>query len=77
MTTDQVLFGLGLILVLAVGSQVLASRLRIPARRDPSGSDLLFLVRANGILAAVTQTVTFPPQEGDIMILLSPATTDS
>ena len=28
--TDQVLFGGGLILVLAVGSQVLASRLRIP-----------------------------------------------
>jgi NhaP-type Na+/H+ or K+/H+ antiporter len=31
MSTDQVLFGVGLILVLAVGSQVLASRLRIPA----------------------------------------------
>src|SRR5215467_1186441 len=31
MSTDQILFGVGLILVLAVGSQVLASRLRIPA----------------------------------------------
>ena len=31
MTTDQVLFGVGLIVVLAVGSQVLASQLRIPA----------------------------------------------
>ncbi|MYS86583.1 cation:proton antiporter [Embleya scabrispora] len=31
MTTDQVLIGVGLILVLAVGSQILASRLRIPA----------------------------------------------
>ena len=31
MTTDQLLIGLGLIVVLAVGSQVLASRLRIPA----------------------------------------------
>src|SRR6266487_3540270 len=31
MTTDQVLFGVGLILALAVGSQVLASRLRMPA----------------------------------------------
>ena len=31
MSTDQILFGLGLTLVLAVGSQVLASRLRIPA----------------------------------------------
>ena len=30
-TTDQELFGVGLILVLAVGSQVLASQLRIPA----------------------------------------------
>ena len=28
MSTDQILFGLGLILVLAVGSQVLASRPR-------------------------------------------------
>ena len=31
MTTDQVLAGVGLILAIAVGSQVLASRLRIPA----------------------------------------------
>jgi NhaP-type Na+/H+ or K+/H+ antiporter len=30
-STDQILFGVGLILLLAVGSQVLASRLRIPA----------------------------------------------
>lgn len=32
MTTNQVLAGVGLILVLAVGSQVVASQLRIPAR---------------------------------------------
>ena len=31
MTTNQLLIGLGLTVVLAVGSQVLASRLRIPA----------------------------------------------
>ena len=31
MTTNQVLLGVGLILALAVGSQVLASRLKIPA----------------------------------------------
>ncbi len=31
MTTNQILIGTGLILALAVGSQVLASRLRIPA----------------------------------------------
>jgi len=30
-TTDQILTGVGLILLLAVGCQVLASRLRIPA----------------------------------------------
>jgi NhaP-type Na+/H+ or K+/H+ antiporter len=30
-TTDQILIGVGLILALAAGSQVLASRLRIPA----------------------------------------------
>ena len=35
MTTDQILFGVGLILVPAVGSQVLASRLRIPAHPSP------------------------------------------
>jgi NhaP-type Na+/H+ or K+/H+ antiporter len=31
MTTNQILFGLGLVLVLAVGSQLLARRLRLPA----------------------------------------------
>jgi predicted RND superfamily exporter protein len=31
LSIDQVLAGLGLIIVLAVGSQVLASQLRIPA----------------------------------------------
>ena len=31
MTTNEILLGLGLVLVLAVGSQLLARRLRIPA----------------------------------------------
>ena len=31
MTTNQILIGVGLILALAAGSQVLANRLRIPA----------------------------------------------
>jgi NhaP-type Na+/H+ or K+/H+ antiporter len=31
LSTDQILAGLGLIIVLAVGSQVLASQLRVPA----------------------------------------------
>ena len=42
----------------------------------PAGSDLLFLVRANGILAPVTRTSIPPLEEGDTMILLSPATAD-
>jgi len=48
-TTDQVLFGVGLILVLAVGSQVLASRLRIPA--------LIILLPAGFIAGAITSDV--------------------
>jgi NhaP-type Na+/H+ or K+/H+ antiporter len=48
-TTDQVLFGVGLILVLAVGSQVLASRLRIPA--------LIILLPAGFIAGALTTDV--------------------
>jgi hypothetical protein len=38
---------------------------------------LLFLIRANGILAPVTQTSIPPLEEGDTMILLSPATAGS
>ena len=58
MTTDQILFGVGLILVLAVGSQVLASRLRIPA--------LIILLPAGFIAGALTSDVN--PQR-----LLGPA----
>src|ERR1700728_3684842 len=49
MTTNQILIGVGLILVLAVGSQVLASRLRIPA--------LLLLLPAGFIAGALTTDV--------------------
>jgi NhaP-type Na+/H+ or K+/H+ antiporter len=48
-TTDQVLFGVGLILLLAVGSQVLASRLRIPA--------LIILLPAGFTAGALTTDV--------------------
>jgi NhaP-type Na+/H+ or K+/H+ antiporter len=48
-TTDQVLFGVGLIMVLAVGSQVLATRLRIPA--------LIILLPAGFIAGALTTDV--------------------
>src|SRR6516165_2098975 len=49
MTTDQILFGVGLILVLAVGSQVLASQLRIPA--------LIILLPAGFTVGALTTDV--------------------
>ncbi len=49
MTTAQILTGIGLILVLAVGSQVLASRLRIPA--------LILLLPAGFIAGALTSDV--------------------
>jgi NhaP-type Na+/H+ or K+/H+ antiporter len=58
MSTDQILFGVGLILVLAVGSQVLASRLRIPA--------LIILLPAGFTAGALTTDVN--PQH-----LLGPA----
>lgn len=49
MTADQVLMGLGLIVVLAVGSQLLANRLRVPA--------LLILLPAGFTAGALTDTV--------------------
>ena len=49
MSTDQILAGVGLIVVLAVGSQVLASRLRIPA--------LIILLPAGFIAGALTTDV--------------------
>jgi NhaP-type Na+/H+ or K+/H+ antiporter len=48
-TTDQILTGVGLILVLAVGSQVLASKLRIPA--------LILLLPVGFIAGALTGDV--------------------
>jgi NhaP-type Na+/H+ or K+/H+ antiporter len=65
-TTNQVLLGVGLILALAVGSQVLASRLRIPA--------LIILLPAGCIAGAITTDVGPPePQPGDTKVLLGPS----
>jgi NhaP-type Na+/H+ or K+/H+ antiporter len=58
LTTNQILTGVGLILALAVGSQVLASRLRIPA--------IIVLLPAGFIAGALTSDVN--PQN-----LLGPA----
>jgi len=43
----------------------------------PAGSDLLFLVRADGTLAPVTRTVNPPLEAGDTMILLRAAAAGS
>ena len=58
MTTNQILTGVGLILALAVGSQVLAGRLRIPA--------IIVLLRSGFVAGALTTDVN--PQR-----LLGPA----
>ena len=58
MTTNQILTGVGLIFALAVGSQVLASRLRIPA--------IIVLLPAGFVAGALTADVN--PQK-----LLGPA----
>ena len=58
MSTDQILLGVGLIVVLAVGSQVVASRLHIPA--------LIILLPAGFTAGALTTDVN--PQH-----LLGPA----
>jgi NhaP-type Na+/H+ or K+/H+ antiporter len=73
MSTDQVLFGVGLIVVLAVASQLLASRLRIPA--------LIILLPAGFTAGALTTDVNpqhllgaaFQPLESaDALVLLEP-----
>ena len=73
MTTNQILTGVGLILALAVGSQVLASRLRIPAIIVllPAGF-VAGALRADGQLTALTQTSTPTPQPGDTLVSLGP-----
>jgi NhaP-type Na+/H+ or K+/H+ antiporter len=49
MTTDQILFGVGLTLALAVGSQIAASRLRIPA--------LIVLLPVGFVAGALTDAI--------------------
>ena len=58
MTTNQILIGVGLILALAAGSQVLANRLRIPA--------IIVLLPVGFVAGALTSDVN--PQD-----LLGPA----
>ena len=54
MTTNQILLGVGLTVALAVGSQVLASRLRIPATilLLPAGFTACAITTADGTASA-------------------------
>ncbi|MEU6658659.1 cation:proton antiporter [Streptomyces sp. NPDC046821] len=49
MTTDEILFGVGLTFVLAVGSQIVASRMRVPA--------LIILLPAGFVAGALTDDI--------------------
>jgi len=73
-TAGEILFGDGLTRPAVSGRY--RDRARIVAHRAdgalPAGHDLLFLVRADGQLAAVTQTETPTPQAGDTIVSLGP-----
>ena len=56
LTTNQILIGFGLIFALAAGSQVLASRLRIPA--------IIVLLPAGFVAGALTSDVDPQPCSG-------------
>ena len=58
MTTNEILLGIGLVLVLAVGSQLLARRLRIPA--------IVLLLPAGFIAGSATDVVDPEDLLGDL-----------
>ena len=74
-TTGEILFGNGLT------SEAVTGRCQDGARivtygadgTLPAGQDLLFRVRTDGRLAAVTQTSTPAPQAGGTIVSLGPA----
>jgi Sodium/hydrogen exchanger family len=76
-TTGEILFGYGLTSPAVTGRY--RDGARIVTHGDggvlPAGQDLLFVVRADGQLATVTQTSTPTPQAGDTIVALGPALT--
>jgi NhaP-type Na+/H+ or K+/H+ antiporter len=73
-TTGHILFGDGMTRPAVSGRYRDGARI-VAHRADgllPAGQDLLFLVRADGQLAAVTQAGTPTPQAGDTMVSLGP-----
>jgi NhaP-type Na+/H+ or K+/H+ antiporter len=74
-TTGEILFGNGLTRPAVTGRYQDGARI-ITYGADgavPAGQELLFRVRADGQLAAVTQTSTPAPQAGDTIVSLGPA----
>jgi NhaP-type Na+/H+ or K+/H+ antiporter len=71
-TGGQILFGAGLTRYDVGRRYVAGARItsRLPDGELPAGTDLLFLVRADGKLMPVTTASTPAPQSGDIMIVL-------
>jgi NhaP-type Na+/H+ or K+/H+ antiporter len=73
-TTGHILFGDGMTRPAVSGRYRDGARI-VAHRADgllPAGQDLLFLVRADGQLAAVTQAGTPTPQAGDTVVSLGP-----
>ena len=74
-TTGEILFGNGLTRPAVTGRYQDGARI-VTYGADgtlPAGQDLLFRVRTDGQLAAVTQTSTPAPQAGDTIVSLGPA----
>jgi len=76
-TSGEVLFAVGLTRPVVTERYTDGARILVPGAGGvlPAGADLLFLVRSDGQLAAVTQTGTPAPQPGDTVVCLSPAVT--
>lgn len=74
-TGAEILFGAGMTRS-ALSRRHHDGELIVARRADgelPAGHDLLLLVRADGLLAAVTESGRPPPQAGDTIVSLGPA----
>jgi hypothetical protein len=74
-TTGEILFGNGLTRPAVTGRYQDGARIVTYGAGGalPAGQDLLFRVRTDGQLAAVTQTSTPAPRAGDTIVSLGPA----
>ncbi len=74
-TTGEILFGQGMTRPAVTGRYQDGARIVTNGAGGvlPAGQDMLFLVRADGQLAAVTQTDTPTPLAGDTIVSLAPA----